>query len=272
MNRIASVLATLVLLLLVVIILIVGLTSLGFLDFKWPWEDVDLATEDTTVTFDPEEPEPQIVQIEPIALDCRARIHAEVPVRASREHQLIGQTYRTDTVEMVAIGDVDTCVANDQVEIAERTDGTIDVIVPAEAIEFVRPRVDAVATMDSVIYDQGLIGKFTDVFPWVSDNNGLTPAAYAFAQTVVGGSDCMREAYDLTAFVLTEAYEDQVLAQGGNPADVEVIISGAPDFTQNDLADDPKFDDFEFNVGYDDAVCEVIAGAVPLDAEEADDL
>jgi len=143
------------------------------------------------------------------------------------------------------------------------------VIVPADAIEFVRPRVDAVATMDSVEYDQGLIGKITDVFPWVSDNNALTPAAYAFAQTVIGGSDCMREAYDLTTYVLTEAYEDQMAAQGGNPADVEVIINGSPDFGQNDLGDDPAFDEFEFSTD-SAATCDVVGGAVPVDPEDVE--
>jgi len=269
MTRVVNSFLSLILLVVLVVLVILGLRSIGLLEFTWPWENIDLATDEQTLGFDPDDPEPKVVKIEPLSLDCRARIHAEVPIRATREHELIGQTYRTDSVEMLAIGDVDTCVSNEQVEIAERADGTFDVIVPAEAIEFVRPRVDAVATMDSVVYDQGLIGKITDVFPWVSDNNALTPAAYAFAQTVIGGSDCMREAYDLTTFVITEAYEDQMAAQGGDPADVEVIISGSPDFSQNDLVDDPAFDDFEFSTD-SAAVCDVVGGAVPVDPEMAE--
>jgi len=253
--------AAVAMLFVLVILIVLGLLSTGFLDWRWPWEDIDVATEESVITYDAEEPEPQIISIAPIALDCRARINAKVPVRATREHQLVGQTYRTDTLEMVAIGDVDTCVDTTSVEIAERTDGTFDVIVPAEAIEFTRPRVDAVATMDSVVYDKGLVGKVTDVFPWVSDNNELTPAAYAFAQSVVGGSDCMQQAYDLTASALREAYEDQLIAQGGVASDIDVIISGTPDFAQNDLASDPAFEAFEFSVDGNASVCEIAPNA-----------
>ena len=60
-----------------------------------------------------------------------------------------------------------------------REDGSARVLVPADAIEFVRPRVDAVATLGSVHYDEGLIGKLTGALPWVSDDQNLTPAAYA---------------------------------------------------------------------------------------------
>lgn len=242
---------------LLVFLCVIGLGALGFLDFRWPWEDLEVATEETTITFDEEEPEPQVVRIEPIALDCRARVHAEVPVRASRTHELVGQTYRTDTVEMVAVGDVDTCLDASSVEIAERVDGSWDVIIPAESIEFVRPRVDAVATMNSVYYDKGLVGKITDAFPWVSDNDGLTPAAYAFAQSVVGGSDCMDKAYELTELALQQAYTDQMVEQGGEETSVEVLIVGTPDFGQNDLPSDPAFEDFDFTIDGQSAVCEI---------------
>lgn len=258
---------SLVLVLLIVFFVVLGLSSLGFIDFRWPWQDIDVASQESTITYDAEEPEPKIIKIEPIALDCRARIHAEVPVKASREHQLIGQTYRTDTLEMVAIGDVDTCVSADLVDIVDRADGLVDVIIPAEAIEFSRPRVDAVATMDSVVFDKGLVGKLTDVFPWVSENNNLTPAAYAFAQTVVGGSDCMRQAYDATEQALISAYGAQMTEQGGNSTDVRVIIDGVPDFSQNDLADDPRFQDFDFAVDGSLAVCELADTAVAADGD-----
>ena len=261
MGKASSFVAAIAMLFMLVVLVVIGLAGLGVLDFQWPWENIDVATEETVVTFDEEEPEPKIIKIEPIALDCRARINAQVPVRASREHQLVGQTYRTDTVEMVAIGDVDTCVNTSAVEIAERTDGSIDVIVPADAIEFVRPRVDAVATMDSVVYDKGLVGKVTDVFPWVSDNDGLTPAAYAFAQSVVGGSDCMQQAYDLTESAMREAYVDQMIAQGGSADNIDVIVSGSPNFGQNELPADPAFDEFDFTIDGNAAVCEIAADA-----------
>lgn len=242
-------------------LVVAGLFGLGLLDWTWPWENIDVATTETTITFDEDEPEPEIIEIAPISLDCRARIVAQVPVQARREHELIGQTYRTDTVEMVAIGDVDTCVNTSGVEIAERTNGTFDVIVDASAIEFARPRVDAVATMDSVVYDKGLVGKITDVFPWVSDNDGLTPAAYAFAQSVVGGSDCMQQAYDLTRSALEQAYVAQIIEQGGTAGDIEVIVNGTPDFGQNDLPDDPAFEEFDFTVDGQAATCEITADA-----------
>ena len=84
--------------------------------------------------------------MEPISLDCRARIHAEVPVEGRREHELLGQVYRTDTVSMLAVGDVDTCVEGTSAEVVHHRDGTTEVIIPGESILFVRPRVDAVAT------------------------------------------------------------------------------------------------------------------------------
>ena len=55
------------------------------------------------------------------------------------------------------------------------------VIIPGESILFVRPRVDAVATADSVHEGKGTIGKLTDSFPWVDSDVGLTPLAYAYA-------------------------------------------------------------------------------------------
>jgi len=265
MKGLVSLAASMVLVLLVVFFVVIGLGALGFVDFRWPWEGVEVASQESTVTFDEAEPEPRIIEIEPIALDCRARIHAEVPVKATREHDLVGQTYRTDTLEMVAVGDVDTCVSADLVEVVERLDGLVDVIIPAAAIEFSRPRVDAVATMDSVVFDKGLVGKMTDVFPWVSENNSLTPAAYAFAQTVVGGSDCMKQAYDATEAALIDAYRSQMSEQGGNPADVRVIIDGVPDFEQNDLAEDPRFDDFDFSIDGTLAVCELAENATVPD-------
>lgn len=247
-------------------VLVVGaLLWFDVLDVNWPWEGV--ATSTTSVSYDRDRPEPKIVEIEPIALDCRARIHAEVPVKAVREHQLAGKTYSTDTVEMTAIGDVDTCVDSSSVEIAERSDGSFDVIVPADSIEFVRPRVDAAATMDSVLVDRGLLSEFIGLFPGVSDNDGLTPAAYAFAQGVIGGSDCMRQAFDLTAETLERAYRNQMSSQGEDPDDIEVIISGIPDFTQNDFPQDSRFDDFDFSVDDQESVCTVSAGATAVEGD-----
>ncbi len=240
---------------------VVVLFALGAVDVKWPWQwgALDVTDTDTDIAY---AAPARVVQVEPIALDCRARIHAEVPVQGRKEHSLLGQVYRTDTIEITAIGDVDTCVQSSEVQIDERADGTFVVSIPGSAIEFVRPRVDAVATMDSVDFDQGLLGELTDAFPWVSDNNSLAPQAYAFAQTVIGGSDCMEQAFDITQQVLIEAYQAQLVAQGADPADIEVQILGEPDFGQNEIPSELDDDDFEFEVGDDDVACEVAPDAL----------
>lgn len=268
MQRVSGLLVSIALLVALVVLCLVSLLGLGVIDINWPWENIDVASVDRTVTYDDVEPEPKIVRIEPIGLECHSRVFAEVPVRATREHQLVGQTYRTDSVEMVASGDVDTCVEADQVRVEKRLDGSFDVIIPAEAITFSRPRVDAVATMDSVVYDKGLIGKITDIFPWVSDNSSLTPAAYAFAQTVIGGSECMKQAYRVTELALRQAYANQLIEQGAADTEVDVLIDGTPDFAQNDLADDPKFDDFEFAIGGSAVQCQMSSGAIPAKSVE----
>lgn len=217
------------------------LTNTGVIGIDWPWQKIDVPevlTEETVVV---QPQEATIVEIEPIALDCRARIHAEVPVKGKRDHKALGQTYRTDTVEMTAVGDIDTCVDAADAAVIANDDGTFRVVVPADAVTFERPRIDAVATMDSVEFDKGLVGKVTDVLPWVSDDSGLTPAAYAFAQQVVGSSSCMEQAWDVTAEVIVTAYEDQLVAQGGDPADIEVDIVGTPDFGEPPATDQGGF-------------------------------
>ena len=141
----------------VLVVAIVGLVvfvQLGVANLSWPWDGATVSAQTTTIN---QTKEAEIIEIEPIALDCRARIHTVVPVEGKRDHDVLGQTYRTDTVEMTAIGDIDTCVDASAVEIVVREDGSARVLVPADAIEFVRPRVDAVATLDSVTYDEGLI-------------------------------------------------------------------------------------------------------------------
>lgn len=254
----------------IAVVAIAGLVlfaQLGFADLRWPWENPEIISRSSSVAA---LEKATVVEIEPIALDCRARIHTSVPLVGVREHRALGQVYRTDTVTMTAIGDIDTCVDATQVEIEVNDDGTARVFVPAAAIEFVRPRVDAVATLDSVTYDQGLIGKITDIFPWVSDDHDLTPAAYAYAQTVIGSSECMAEAYDTTRAAMDEAYRAQMEAAGLDPDDIEVYIDGEPDFeaTGTDIA---ELDGFDFHVDGENPTCEVAPDAYrsppPPDAE-----
>ncbi|NNK91080.1 MAG: hypothetical protein HKO87_01485, partial [Acidimicrobiia bacterium] len=187
----------------------------------------------------------EIIKITPIALDCRARVVAEVPVVGTHRTQVVGQTVSTDTVRMRAVGDVDTCVEAAGVDINERADGSIGVIIDAESIVFRRPRVDAIATMESVETDRGFVGQLVDVLPWTNEDDELTPAAFAFAQNVIGGSECMQAAYSQTQAAIESAYARQLVEQGGDPDDIEVIISGIPDFGQNEL-DERVLGDFEF--------------------------
>ena len=224
---------------------VVALFSVGWVDINWPWEDIDLVKEEAEVGVDVVEGPAEIITVTPIALDCRARVVAEVPVVGTQRTEVVGQTVSTDTVRMRAIGDVDTCVQATGVEINERADGSIGVIIDATSIEFRRPRVDAIATMDSVETDRGFVGQLVGALPWTNEDDELTPAAFAFAQDVIGGSECMEAAYAQTEAAIIAAYTQQVVDQGGDPADIDVIISGIPDFGQNEL-DEPVLGDFEF--------------------------
>ncbi len=237
-------------------IVVALLHAYGALSINWPWDSANVASAETTISYDAPA---QVVEIVPIALDCRARIHAEVPVEGRKEHKLFGQVYRTDTVQLRAIGDIDTCVSADDVSIVESVTGPTRVVIPGHAITFERPRVDAAATQDSVRFDKGFIGKLTDALPWVSDSEGLTAAGYTFAQQVIGGSACMEQAYAVTEGIIVDAYRDQMIARGDAPTDVEVEIVGTPDFAQNEPADPDE--DFDFSVG-GGAECEVAPDAL----------
>lgn len=242
--------------------LLVVATNLGLIGVTWPWQKIDLPTvlsEETTLT---QTTEATVYSITPIALDCRARIDASVPIEGRREHKVAGQVYRTDKVSMVAQGDIDTCVDSSRTQIRQQDDGAFLVIIPADAITFERPRVDAVATRDSVEFDKGWVGKLTDAFPWVSDNSGLTPAAYSYAQQVVGSSECMERAWDVTETVIKKAYSDQLADQGGERAAIRVLIDGTPDFGD---APGEDIDDFRFELGDAPVNCRVDGGAYSAD-------
>ncbi len=200
----------------------------GGVSIDWPWKvipdfnDVSVALEIPN--------EVRIVDIEQISLDCRARIHAEVPLEGTRDHRLLGRVYRTDSIEMEAVGDVDTCVDGTSAQVVHRRDGSTEVVIPGESIVFVRPRVNTVLSADSVSVEKGTFGKLTDVFPWVSDDLGLTPVAYAYAQNVIGSSQCMQAAYEVTEEVLIDAYRVQFIGQGADPETLVVRIEGEPVF------------------------------------------
>jgi hypothetical protein len=207
----------------------------------------------------------RIAAVEPITLDCRARVRAVVPVEGVREHRFLGQVYRTDRVQMEAIGDVDTCVEGASVGVAHHDDGTTEIVVPAESIRFVRPRVDAPATAGSVRVTKGVVGKVTDVFPWVDETSELLPHGYAYAQHVIGGSACMQAAYAETADALVEGYHRQFAEQGFEPERLRVRIEGRPDFGQNDPP--PLPGDIRFSVDTGAVSCIPI----PSEGEHAPD-
>ncbi len=212
-----------------VAVVITAIVVTDSVSIRWPWQQLpEFARTDVAVELPREA---RIVAVEPIALDCRARIHAEVPVTAERDHSAFGQVYRTDRVTMEALGDIDTCVEGTSAEVIHHLDGSTEVIIPGESIVFVRPRVDTVATANSVKVEKGLVGKLTDVFPWVSDDLGLTPTAYAFAQNVIGGSACTEAAYLVTEDLLIEAYRTQFVDQGADPDELTVRIDGEPIFS-----------------------------------------
>ncbi len=223
----------------------------NLVDVRFPWQVLpEFAAVEVDLTL-PEEA--RIVAVEPIALDCRARIHAEVPVEGRREHSVFGQVYRTDTVTMEAIGDVDTCVEGTSADVVYHRDGSTEVIIPGESIVFVRPRVDTVASAASVVADKGAIGQLTDIFPWVDDDSGLTPLAYAFAQNVIGSSQCMQAAYGVTEQVLLDAYRQQFIDQGADPDSLIVRIDGDPAFPSP--APLPVDDGVSLSVGDGDIAC-----------------
>lgn len=245
MSKTATAFATIFGVFFLAFLLVIALFSFGWVDINWPWENIDLVKEESEVGVNLDEGPAEVTKIVPISLDCRARISAEVPVVGTQRTKVVGQTISTDTVRLRAVGDVDTCVTSDGVEIIERPDGSVGVIVDAGAIQFVRPRVDAIATMDSVRTDRGFVGQLVDVLPFTNEDDELTPAAFAFAQTVIGGSECMQAAFDQTKAAISDAYEAQLIEQGRDGSQVDVVISGTPNFAQNDI-DVAQLGDFEF--------------------------
>ena len=199
------------------------------LSFHSPFGSLSDLTEETTSV---EQADAAVVtEIEPIALDCRARIHAVVPITAKRDHSVMGQVYRTDRVTIDAVGDIDTCVEAGSTTITTLPDGRVQVVVPAQSIQFERPRVDAVATAGSFDFHKGAVGKATDVLPWVDDNSSLAPVAYAYAQSIIGSSDCLYEAFDRTVEALQIAYVNQLAAQGVPADQISVTVLGRPELS-----------------------------------------
>lgn len=246
-------------------LVVLVLLQVGVVSFSWPDLGIGRSVLPRHVVTDDaafEDKQPATVtRIEAVALDCRARIFTSVGVEGRREHRVAGLVYRTDTVTLRASGDVDTCVDADAVTVTTAEDGSVLVDVPGEAIRFVRPRVDAVESIDGVEVDKGFIGELTDLAPGVSDGDDLTMGALAFAQQVIGGGSCMGEAFVVTEQVLRQAYRDQAMAQGADPSSVEVVI-GQPDLDQHPDASTLLGDeDTTFDIRDDGVRCTLSPGA-----------
>ena len=112
--------------------------------------------------------EARIIAVEPITLDCRARVHAQVPDEGARRHRALGQVY-------------------------------------------------------------------------------------AYAQNVIGSSNCMKTAYTVTEGILLHAYRQQFVKQGVDPAKLTVRIEGDPLF--GDPEDIEMGDDVTLSVGGGEVVC-----------------
>lgn len=236
------------------LVLAVGVGQLGIVGFNNPLAEFSEVDVEVSVPA-----EARIVAVEAIHLDCRARVHAEVPVEAKREHRLFGKVYRTDRVTLDAVGDVDTCVDGGATRVERGTDGRVRVVIPGESIRFVRPRIDTAASVEGLGVDQGFVGEVGDVVPGVSDDLGLTPLVYAYAQNVIGSSQCMRTAYAVTRELLVDAYRQQLIDQGVSAARLSVVIEGDPVFV------DPlplEVGDVQLSIGGDGSVVCTASGDV----------
>ena len=72
------------------LVIVVGLLAfgqLGLIDWTWPWQNAQVMAVEVEVA----QPEAAtIITVEPIALDCRARISSLVPIVGRKEHSIAG--------------------------------------------------------------------------------------------------------------------------------------------------------------------------------------
>lgn len=213
--------------------------SFGF--FGWAF---DSERQDQARTTDVAE-----VRVRPLDLPCKSRIDARVPVQGEAKytvHSFIGSlTVNTDTVRLTAIGDVDTCFPAAGAVVEKAAEDWL-VRIDASQTVFNRPRVKPAATARSVNYKPGfgrLVADFVPIIDYfmVKENSSqLTLEAQAFAQSVIGGSRCMRAAWPATKQAIVQTYQDEARRQGIKPQRVQVTFSGQPRFDQNDMKKVPE--------------------------------
>ncbi len=200
-----------------------------------------------------------------IFIDCRARTDVTAPVKDEAQsivHTFVGSfTWNTDTVWMKAQGDVTTCFPADGAVVTTRgSHMTVD--VDASRAVFYRPRVKPAATARSVHYEPGAGRRVVDFVPlinyFVMKENGsrLTLEAEQFAQSIIGGSRCMKASWTATRRAITTAYHKYAKRHGVSPANVTINFNGSPRFDQNDMKRIPKaFESTKFTVDTKHVVC-----------------
>jgi hypothetical protein len=171
----------------------------------------------------------EIVRIEPIAIECRAAIEAEVPVLLQKDvhYKTFGWNVftRTERGAFTSFGDVDTCLAIDHTRIFQTANGGWTVNVNVDDIVFRRPRVDMLRSFDTWI-----ISVDWDWAPWVDGDTQMGLEAAALAQYLIGSSSCIEAAFDVTVDAIEASYKDQAASIGIDPALVNVVIDGTPSY------------------------------------------
>ncbi len=215
----------------------------------------------------------RIVKIVPEALECRAYVQAEIPVKGESQYiwktPLFSKTLNTDTITFTAIGDVEVCFPAEGATVHAKNDGSWLVEIDSSQAVFNRPRVDALATENSVDYKPGAgreIIEFVPIVDYFIDTNAheLTAEAFAYAQALIGGSDCMNAAWQPVQKAIVLSYQDQAARKGADPGAVEVIFTNQPDFEQHaKVFDTGVFDGVEFEIDTENDRCVVLEDALP---------
>lgn len=214
----------------------------------------------------------EIFEIKPVNIDCRAVVRASIPVKGESQyivHTPLGsKTLNTDTIWLTAIGDVDVCFPPEASEVVKQADGSWLVTIDSSKTVFNRPRVDALATGNSVDYEDGAGRDIMSAVPLVNafiDTNAheLTLEAVAFAQSLIASSECMAAAWPPVQEAVTAAYAEQA-ALGGLSADqVTVVFKGAPFYAQykQDIDTSVFGDGVEFEVEAGGINCSILPEA-----------
>lgn len=199
-------------------------------------------------------------------LHCSSLINASVPVKGQAQytvHLLVAsKTLNTDGITMRAIGDVGGCLRARFVKLI-RQGGEVIVTLDASGTSFWRPRVKPAATAGSVKYHRGFMRGLIAAMPmplinlFIDENSSqLTMQAESFAQSVIGGSKCMKAAWPQAKRNIVTEYRRTLTRLGFDTAHLQVRLVGQPDFAQNDLKHAAKvFGNTKFKIDHKHVVC-----------------